>query len=113
MESQKATFRYTVAFKTYGEADPSRLGTADRAIARMQLWAMDGEEAILLAKAIAKAKRMEWLGLIAAEPSVDVVLERILNDPLNGYDFMDEVNRELGLDDGREPKSSTLELVTQ
>jgi hypothetical protein len=85
------TLLYEVVFMTYGDPNPERLGTTEKVGATMRLWAPNGDEACALAREIAEIKGREWLGMLSAQAVDGVILEQILNDPLNNYDFMHDV----------------------
>lgn len=91
MDNQTITLLYQVAFMTYGEPDPNRLGTAPKMIAKMEVWAKNGDEAIDIAKRIVNKRHLEWICLVSVDAITGVILEKILNDPLNGYDYLDDV----------------------
>ena len=77
------TLLYDIAFLTWSEPNPERLGTAEQAIAKMRLWGRNADEAIADAKKIADMKSLEWVSLIAATVVEGIVLEYILNDSMN------------------------------
>lgn len=87
---QKVTLLYTVSFMTYGDPDPGRLGTAPKVIANLQVWAGNGDDAIKLAHQICNKRHLEWLCLVSVDAATGIILEKILNDPLNGYDYFDD-----------------------
>ena len=82
------TMLYEVAFLTWSQPNPDRLGTAERAMAKFQVWAINADVAIAEARRIAGAKNLEWIFTVSADTvdtpnGIAVILERILNDPLN------------------------------
>ncbi len=87
------TLLYEVNFMTYSEPHPERLGTAEKAVGRIRIWAKTGEEAINTAKHIAAVKGSEWVHLVSVDAISGIILEQILNDPLNGYDFMVKIQK--------------------
>lgn len=111
------TLLYQVSFMTYMQPDPKALGTAEKAAGKMRLWAKSGEEAIDIARKIAAAKNIEWISLLEVTTLGDIVLEQILNDPLNGYDFMEKVAppraeiAPLRAVEKEEPATGTIEVV--
>lgn len=85
MLMDNVTLLYDVAFFTYGEPNPQRLGTAEKMIGKVRLWARDGDEAVAGAKRIIASKKVEWRGMVSVDAVQGVILEQILNDPLNPY----------------------------
>jgi hypothetical protein len=74
---------------TYDNPHPERLGTADKAIGRMRIWAKNADDAGTIARQIVDKKRLEYLYTISIDAVTGIILEQILNDPLNGYDYVD------------------------
>lgn len=93
-EMKEYTLLYVVTFTSYAAPDPSRLGTAEKVAMTMQVWAKNADEAIAEAKRIAEKERQEWTNLLSVDVVNGVLLEKILNDPLNDYGFAKEKEEE-------------------
>lgn len=100
------TMLYTVSFFTWSQPNPERLGTAEKMIGQIQLWAKNADDAITEAKRIAEKKQAEWIALASVDSITGIVLEKILNDPLNPYAVMPDTPVQ------EEPAAPTLTLVT-
>lgn len=91
---------YDVTFMTWSKPNPERLGTAERQGARIRVWAKNGEEAMDLAKQIARAEGADWLGMLSTDAVQGVILESILNDPLNPHNKLALLGNKLTLVEG-------------
>ena len=64
-----------------------------------------------MAKLIAKKKNSEWLATVSVDAVQGIILEQILNDPLNGYDFLEGLEAESDLPDVASGLPPKIELV--
>lgn len=75
------TMIYDVAFWTWSQPNPERLGTAEKVIGRIRVWSQNADDAIDLARRIADKMGHEYVGTVSADAVSGVFREQIMNDP--------------------------------
>lgn len=83
MPENSPTMIYNVAFWTWSQPNPERLGTAEQVIGQIRVWAKNADDAIDIVRKIAVKKDHEYVGTVSADAVTGVYREQILNDENN------------------------------